>query len=386
MDMSNVPSPEILRAFYAAVAQVGIVALIVLMIVVGLRAVWRRRRSTQPSELALAPALAPAAADVGMIGSRRKRLRSRIGGSGQVGGHHSVRGWKLLRYGLAGLWCLDGLLQIQPDMSSEFVPYVLVPLINGQPSWLAGLLTQGALLWGQHPLLFDALASWLQVALGLLVAFSGGVWLRVTLVASVVWAVVIWLAGEALGGMLIGTASWFTGAPGSALIYAGAGLLLLLPQASWDSHRAGTIIARGIAALWLLCAVLQLAPTPGNWNGSNLEQWLGSMAAMQQPAPIADMVREFGGMVAIHFPIWNAVFAGIMVLLCWLTWHRFGSRFHVWLSFVWLALTWGLGQDFGVLGGLGTDPNSAPVVALVLAAGLYQGRRPLTQNIWGARG
>lgn len=354
MDMSNAPTAAILWAFYLQLLTVGVVWIVVF------RIVWVKSRSDRST----LPAL------FRQMTQYVSRCSNR----------------ELLRLGLGCLWILDGVLQAQPDMSSEFVPYVLVPLIDGQPSWLAALLTQGVLLWGQHPLLFDALAIWVQVALGLLIAFSDGVWLRVGLIASVGWAAVIWLAGEGLGGMLTGSASWFTGAPGSALIYAGAGLLLLLPQTTWRSDRARTLIARGIAVLWLLCALLQLAPTQGNWNGSNLVQWLGSMAAMQQPAWTSGMLREFGGMVAVHYPIWNAAFAVIMVLLSWLTWRHFGSRGQIWLSFVWLAATWGLGQDFGVLGGLGTDPNSAPVVALVLAAGIYQGQRSLTRDIRGTRG
>ena len=40
-----------------------------------------------------------------------------------------------------------------------------------------------------------------------------------------------------------------------------------------------------------------------------------------------------------------------------------------------MAVTMGwLGQDFGVLGGVGTDPNSAPVFALVIVAAAWSQR------------
>jgi hypothetical protein len=43
----------------------------------------------------------------------------------------------------------------------------------------------------------------------------------------------------------------------------------------------------------------------------------------------------------------------------------------------WLGVLWWLGQDFGVLGGVGTDPNTAPVFALVLGAAAWS-QKPLT--------
>ena len=47
------------------------------------------------------------------------------------------------------------------------------------------------------------------------------------LAASIAWALAVWWLGEGLGGVLTGAASPVTGAPGAALLYALAAVLLL---------------------------------------------------------------------------------------------------------------------------------------------------------------
>lgn len=52
------------------------------------------------------------------------------------------------------------------------------------------------------------------------------------------------------------------------------------------------------------------------------------------------------------------------------------------LTVVWLFFSWWMGQDFGVMGGVGTDPNSSPVLALLLLAAwrLRWKRTPLSPD------
>jgi hypothetical protein len=69
----------------------------------------------------------------------------------------------------------------------------------------------------------------------------------------------------------------------------------------------------------------------------------------------------------MHHPIfWNALLTGGLATfaLLWMVWPK-----HRWVWFAtlaWVFLGWWLGQDFGVLGGMGTDPNSGVILLLGL--------------------
>jgi len=334
MDMSNVPDAAILYVFYVKLVIWGAVWIGLLVL-----SFWLRNRlkgSTTPLHTGDVIAL-------------------RTGGG---------RDW--LRLGLGCLWILDGLLQAQPAMSTEFVPYLLVPLIDGQPHWLANLLIQSALLWGRLPIDYDVVVVWLQISLGVVTLFGRGKWLKAALITSLVWGGCVWLFGEGLGGIFTGKANWFTGAPGSALFYVAAAGLLLSSERSWRDGVIHRVVYSGLTVLWIGEAILQALPTPGNWDGSNLYYWITSMADMAQPQFLTHILLLFAHLLTPHFGWWNIGFIAIMTLLAWMSWRYPGTLRTRAISLVWLSFTWVFGQDFGVLGGLGTDPNTAPIIALLL--------------------
>lgn len=335
MDMSNVPDAAILHVFYAKMVLWGAVWIGLL----GL-SYWLRKRFKGSSSV---------------LHTSGDLIALRMGGG---------RDW--LRLGLGCLWILDGLLQAQPAMSTEFVPYVLVPLIDGQPHWLANLLTQSALLWGRLPIDYDVAVVWLQISLGVVTMFGRGKWLKVALITSLVWGGCVWVLGEGMGGLFTGKANWFTGAPGSALLYVAAAGLLLSSERSWRDGVIHKVVYRGLTLLWIGEAILQALPTPGNWDGSNLYIWITNMADMAQPQFLSHMLLAFAHLLTPHFAWWNIGFIAIMILLAWMSWRYPGTLSTRTISLVWLSLTWVIGQDFGVLGGLGTDPNTAPTIALLL--------------------
>jgi hypothetical protein len=77
-------------------------------------------------------------------------------------------------YGLGALWLLDALLQAQPIMftNAGLVGNVLLPAIQGQPSWIAGPMMWGAGIWADHSAAWNAVAVALELLIGCLL-FAG---------------------------------------------------------------------------------------------------------------------------------------------------------------------------------------------------------------------
>jgi len=334
--MGNAPLPPLiaLHLFYTTCAGIGAVALVV---AVGLFA-WRRTRP--------APAPAPSPPEL-----------------------PAPAEW-LVR-GLGALWLLDGLLQAQPLMVTRFVGGFLVPLVQGQPPALVTLMRAGIALWSLNPVLANVGATWLQIGIGLALLLGGqSRWRRVGLWVSVGWSAVVWIWGEGLGGVLVG-GSWLGGSPGSVLLYGLGALLALQPAVFWDNGRAVRILRGGLVAFWTLAAGMQAWPPSGFWSGSALSELPQSMAAMPQPAWLAAPLHAWAALLAAHPLGWNAalvaVFAGLAAAWLW----RPADR-RVWAATVLVtALTWYFGQDFGVLGGMGTDPNTgAPLLVLLATYGV----------------
>ena len=101
---------------------------------------------------------------------------------------------------------------------------MLAATAAGNPGPVAGPVTWSAHLIGTHPGAATAAFGTVQLLLALGIAWRPTV--RVALAASIAWALAVWWLGEGLGGVLTGSASPVTGAPGAALLYALAAVLL----------------------------------------------------------------------------------------------------------------------------------------------------------------
>src|SRR5205807_768696 len=127
------------------------------------------------------------------------------------------------------LWLLDGALQFQPYMFTDaFFKDILGMANMGLPGPVATLDYDLAKMLGTHPVAWNAAFASLQVGLGL-----GLLWRRTATVArgaSVAWALGVWAVGEGFGGVFMPGTSLVTGAPGAALLYAVAAVLL------WPRH------------------------------------------------------------------------------------------------------------------------------------------------------
>lgn len=275
----------------------------------------------------------------------------------------SVR--KGLTIALGSMWILDGLLQVQPEMSTQFIPGLVGPLISGLPGFLPKVLSPLVYVWTLHPLTFDSLAAWLQILVGTSILFGSARMIgRLGLYASIGWALLIWVVGEGFG--VFGGATWLTGAPGAALLYGVAAVAILQPTGNWSDGTVRRGLQISVGALWLICAFLQALPLDGFWQAQGLQQAELSMAQVNQPTWMAAPLYAAARIFASHPASINGVFVLILLGLglLWIVRPTQGGLSIVTLAFTFL--TWWIGQDFGVVGGMGTDLNTGGPLLMLL--------------------
>jgi hypothetical protein len=276
---------------------------------------------------------------------------------------------RLLVLGLGALWSLDGLLQMQPLMVTRFLSGVVAPLLQGEPVPLAAAIRVGIQVWGLDPIAWNVVASLVQLLIGAaLLVGSLGALRRAALWTSAVWGLAVWLVGEAMGGLFVG-GGWLSGAPGAVLIYVAGAAAALLPDAAWRSGRVHRFVPVGMSALLILNALLQAWPPAGFWAPGTLAGLVSSMGQMAQPALLAAPVDALAAAIPAAPALWNLGIVTVLGVLgvAWLV--RPDSRLLLIATTAWIALTWYFGQEFGVLGGMGTDPNIGAVLLLWL--GVY---------------
>lgn len=299
---------------------------------------------------------------------RKRDYHLRLHASIAVKSHDEPYARKWLAIGLGILWIVDGCLQAQPSMSNQFIPQLLAPQIAGLPGLLSKWLAVPLLPWIYHPLFFDTMAVFGQIFLGMLILlYYNRLIGRVALYASMVWSLLIWVEGEAFGGVITG-GTWWTGLPGSALIYFVMAVVLLEPASSWSSGQLKRNLASILGILWLLMSFYQILPSNGYWTSDGLANAVIPMAQMKQPAFLVSLLN---GEIELfkRYPIASNVLLGMVPLgfaVAWLS--RIQRAWLFWSNWIVLSIAWIFGQDWGVLGGLGTDPNTA--VPLMLFVGI----------------
>lgn len=275
-----------------------------------------------------------------------------------------ARQW--LVYGLGILWLLDGFLQLQPLMVTRFIGGFLAPLISGQPAPVTWLINIGIKVWSLSPVVWNDGAAFIQIGIGLgLLLGHPERGQRRALWTSLVWGLIVWIAGEGLGGIFAG-GGWLTGAPGSVLLYMVIALVLLAPITWWNRPSVNSWWRWAMVALFMLEALWQAWPAAGWWSASVSKGYLLSMAEMPQPQIFSSPIYAWATMVGHHPALWNGIItAGLVATaVMWVFW---STNRWVWgATMLWVFLAWWLGQDFGVLGGMGTDPNSGAVLILGL--------------------
>jgi cytochrome oxidase Cu insertion factor (SCO1/SenC/PrrC family) len=287
-------------------------------------------------------------------------------------------GRRVLRIGFGLLWLLDGILQAQPKMPGGLTSQVIEPAAQSSPHWVQDVVNAGGTIWSEHPITAAAASVWIQVGIGVwLLVAPRGRWSRAAGLASVAWGLVVWAWGESFGGIFAPGLSWLTGAPGAVLLYCVAGALIALPARVWGTARVGRLLLAGAGAFFVGMAVLQAWPGRGFWQGTahgqpgTLAGMVAGMAQTSEPHALSAMVAAFGAFDAAHgfavnlFVVIVLAVAGVALLT--------GRRRLIQAALIAAAVLcladWVLVQDFGFLGGLGTDPNSMIPTLILLAAG-----------------
>ena len=351
----NVNDPIVVAAFKAALLHQGIIAL---LIFATLGLAWITVRAWLPGTAGPA---GPAGPD------------------GQPAPVLAEPAWRqLLRIGFGLLWIVDGILQAQPQMAVGLPSQVIEPTAASSPPWVQHVVNWAGTTWSYHPMQAGASAVWIQVGIGLwMLAASRGPLSRLAGLTSVGWGLVVWVFGESFGGIFAPGLTWLFGAPGAVLIYSVAGALIALPERTWHSPLLGRVILAGTGLFLAGMAVLQAWPGRGFWQGiahgqpGTLAGMTQDMAQTPQPGFLAAWVRAFTSFDEGHGFAVNLFVVAALALIgaAFVTGRRRLVRPAV-VAFTVLCLAdWVLIEDFGIFGGLGTDPNSMIPFILLATSG-----------------
>jgi len=282
---------------------------------------------------------------------------------------------RILRIGFGSFWILDGLLQIQSSMPLGLPSDVLRPSASSSPEWVQHLVNSGATIWADHPIQAAAASVWIQLGIGIwLIVAPRGRWSRLAGVAAVGWGLIVWGFGEAFGGIFAPGLTWLFGAPGAVLFYCVAGVLVALPERSFNSPRLGRLMLTLSGMFLIGMAVLQAWPGRGYWQGrgGTLSAMVQTMAQTPQPSVLSSWLHSFAAFDTAHG--WAVNVFAVVALLVIGALLISGRRHLVLGGLIALAVLcvadWVLVEDFGFLGGTGTDPNSM-LPMLVLFTGAY---------------
>ncbi len=266
-------------------------------------------------------------------------------------------------------WIIDGILQLQPRMfSADFVNNVLTPASLNQPDPLTHLLQFGAHFFQYNIVVTNLCAALIQLIIGILLFFPlSSIWNKLGCNISIVWGVIIWVFGEGLGGILTGNASFYSGAPGSVLVYILITLFILFKN-RFSIYKLPFLLG----LLFILDAGLQLQNV--FWTSDGLQS-LFTGAASGQADWLTAPVIGVANTVALNPKIANMV---LILLLLGLGTLIIYKPNYISASIIvgFLLIVWWLGQGFGgiftFLMGTSTDPNTAPVMILLLFPLLMQ--------------
>ena len=293
---------------------------------------------------------------------------------------------RVLRIGFGLFWMVDGLLQLQSAMPLGLPTSALEPSASSSPGWVQHVVHVGVTIWTRHPVQAAASAVWIQLGIGaLLILAPRGRWSRLAGLAATGWGLIVWVFGEAFGGIFAQGSSWLFGTPGAVLFYCVAGALVALPESAWSNPRLGRLVIRAFGAFFIGMAVLQAWPGRGFWQGAGggtspgtLTTMVRDMAQTKQPSTLSSIVRAFGRFDASHGWGVNLVvvvlLAAIGAALC--TARPGIVRPALYVTVAVSMADWVVVQDLGILGGVGTDPNSMLPMLLLLVSGYLAVVRP----------
>lgn len=288
---------------------------------------------------------------------------------------------RIVQITLGCIWIFDAALQFQPRMfGQDLVNMMILPNAHGQPAPVSWSITQMAHFVSPHAGASNFLIGALQLCIGMGMFFRKTV--KPAIVVMAVWAFGVWFFGEGFGMLLTGAASPLMGAPGAVVLYPLIGLLVWPKD---DPSDNGADVAPGIpssaaasgplgsvapliawSAFWTLSAALWLLPD--NRAGGSINSALAS-ASSGQPSwyahfetSVANALPHSGSAVPWLLAVISLVIATGPLL------SRRPAPFLA-AGVALQGLYWVTGMALGgILTGMGTDPNMAPLIALLAFA------------------
>jgi hypothetical protein len=311
----------------------------------------------------------------------RPAWRERLG-TGAEAARTAPDARRLLQLALAGVWLLDGVLQYQAFMFSKGFSDMLAESAAGNPGVIARPITWDATLVSHHLVSLNALFATIQLLLGIGIACRPTV--RVALGVSIAWSLAVWWFGEGLGGVLTGDANPFD-APGAVILYALLAVLLWPTDRKSPGRQAPFVAARAMGAavaralwlvLWLSLAWFTLLPV--NRAPQALHDMIAGMAD-GEPSWLAALDRGAASIVAHQGLAASIALAVVLVIIAVGVYLPApAARGTLVLALVVAAVIWVFAQALGeIMTGGATDPNSAPLLAL-LALAYWPARSAIT--------
>ncbi|MEM3857305.1 MAG: hypothetical protein QXI37_02215 [Thermoprotei archaeon] len=275
---------------------------------------------------------------------------------------------------LGALWLLDGLLQLQPSMfTAAFTTNVVGNALMGLPEplykfslqLLVSVMVPKLTLW-------NSFFAGLQIFLGLALLSRWPKLWKTALVLSIPWSLFLWVFGEGMGGILSGTMdggvfpgtpSLINGFPGAAILYAWAAVLALMSTEKWRLTSRFSLLLDTPAIIFTAGAIVQSAPLMWTTYG---QASIFAADLDNLPSRLAQTVIPISKAAAAHPVTLNFLELLSLIALSALLWMPKRRVAYATFSFVWLCFAWWFGLGLGgTLTGLGTDPNTPPVIALL---------------------
>jgi hypothetical protein len=276
---------------------------------------------------------------------------------------------RVLQLGLGLLWLLDAALQFQPYMfTPDFMNQTLGSTAAGNPGVVAQPITWVSNLMAHHIAVYDVVFATIQLALALGLFWRPTV--KVALVSSIAWSVAVWWFGEGLGGVLTGGTSVYMGAPGAAILYAFAALLLW-PRDD-DAAPSGSLALGGPLGrfiprvLWLTLwgSFVYFIVQPGD-RAPNALSAMASGMSDGEPGWLRSLDHTLAGALANHGIEVSIAAAVLCIVVAVSPFLDRLNRLGVIAAVLFGAAIWLLEDFGGIFTGRGTDPNSGILIVLL---------------------
>ena len=305
-----------------------------------------------------------------------------VGETSRSPGERKQHRTRIVQITLGCLWILDAALQFQPRMfGPDLVNMMMLPMAHGQPAPVSWSITQLAHFVRPDAGVWNFLFGALQLCIGVGMFFRKTV--KPAIVVMTAWAFGVWWFGEGFGMLLTGAASPLTGAPGAVLLYPLIGLLVWpkdvptdagaedvaagIPSSAAASGPLGSVAPLiAWSAFWTLSAVLWLLPA--NRAGGSINSTLVS-ASSGQPSWYAHFETSLASTLPHSGSVlpWLLAMASLAIAAGPLLSRRPTPFLATGVALQ--GVYWVTGMAFGgILTGMGTDPNVAPLIALLAFA------------------